>query len=301
MLDGGEVLAYDLLEKIMRLFIIFSLVGVLFFGTAKIVCAVEEVSAPSLESKDARELNNAGVNYISKQMYREAAEEFQKALDIAPDFSIARYNLALALYNSGNAEESISEFKKLIQASPYFVNAHYNLGTIFLREERYDEALGRLKKVIELKPDHAEAHFNLGSVYYKKDMYREAIEEYTKGVEIAPDSLNGHLSLGFLYEKVGVYGKALEEYNAALKIDPDNELAKRAIGNVQALQYFSRLITEEPQNSMAHIYLGHIYYAKEMYQEAIEHYRKGLELDPSNKKARPAMERAIVELLHSER
>jgi len=246
------------------------------------------------ETGDPRDLNNAGVEFISQGKYKEAAKEFRKVLELDPEFNIARYNLGLSLYNTGRTEEAIAEFKKLTEKSPYFVNAHYNLGTIYLRQKMYKEALERLQKVAELKPDHAEARFNLGFIYYKQGKLDEAIVEYEEGLSVEPDNLRGHLSLGYIYDKKKMYDKAIEEYMIASGIDPDAKQARVAMGYTQSIRDLERSIEEDPNDFLALVHLGHIYYAKKMYEDAIDAYKRALEINPTSEIAESSLEKAVI-------
>lgn len=260
----------------------------------------EEQSEANLGYSDARVFNNNGIDFISQAKHEEAVKEFKKALAIDPDFHIARYNLALAYYNAGNVKEAISEFEYLINSAYYFVNAHYNLGTIYLREGMVDKAIEQLKVVTELDPNHAEAHFNLGFIYFKRDLLDEALVEYRKALQIKPDSLKGHLSLAFLYEKKAMYPDAQKEYSAALELAPDNEEAKQALGSVKAIAQIKETLKSNPKDGQAYVYLGHIYYARDMYREALDSYNQALQYNPNDKKAKEYSQKAVVQLLATE-
>ncbi len=241
---------------------------------------------------DARAYNNNGVDFICKGQYQEASEEFKKALVIDPDFLVARYNLALAYYNLGKVKEAIAEFEYLINSSYYFVNAHYNLGTIYLREGLIEKAVEQLKIVVELDPNHAEAYFNLGYIYYKKAMLGDAIMEYQKGLKIKPDTLKGRLSLAFMYEKKELYKEAFDEYQAALDIKPDSQEARQAMGGLQSVIGIKKMSENNPADAQSYIHLGHIYYARGLYEEAADYYNKALQCDPENQAAKKSLEKS---------
>lgn len=264
------------------------------------LAANEETINITSSYADARLFNNNGVDFVSQGRYEEAAREFQKAIAIDPDFHIARYNLALAYYNIGRAKEAITEFEYLINGSYYFVNAHYNLGTIYLREGMTDKATEQLKIVAELEPNHAEAHFNLGYIYYKKNLLDDAMAEYQKGLAIKPDTIRGRLSLAFIYEKQGRLKEALDEYQAAVETDPDSADAKQALGGLQAIMGLRDKLCNSPKDPSAYIYLGHIYYARGMYQEALDNYNLALRYDPKNSLAKTSADKAVVQLFASQ-
>lgn len=251
-----------------------------------------EADATTINYSDARVFNNNGVDFVAQGKYAEAAKEFEKALALDQNFHAAKYNLALAHYNMGKISEAIKEFEYLINSSYYFVNAHYNLGTIYLREGMIDKAVEQFKVVMELESNHPEAHFNMGYIYFKKDMLAEAADEYKKGVQIKPDSVKGHSSLAFIYEKTGLYEEAAAEYSAVSALEPGNQNAKQAIGALKAISRINeslKALKANTKDALAYVYLGHIYYAREMYKEAADNYNKALQIDPENKTAKTAV------------
>jgi superkiller protein 3 len=273
-------------------------VAIIIFG---LFCAAAGLAADEhLSSASgypaARAFNNKGVEFVSRRQYEEAAKEFQKAIAIDPEFHIARYNLALAYYNMGNGKEAMSEFEYLVNSSYYFVDARYNLGTIYLKEGMTDKALEQLKTVVDLQPNHAEAHFNLGFIYYKKGMLDDAIGEYQKGLGIKPDSVKGRLSLAFIYEKIGKYQEAMDEYSAGLELQPDHQEATQALGSLKAIVQIKDKLKANPKDADSYVYLGHIYYARGMYAEAVDSYNKALKYAPHNKTAASSLQKAVVQL-----
>lgn len=252
-------------------------------------CAENSVT---INYSDARAFNNNGVDFVGQSKYAEAAKEFEKALALDPNFHAAKYNLALAHYNMGQVGESIKEFEYLVNSAFYFVNAHYNLGTIYLREGMIDKAVEQLKIVAELEPNHPEAHFNLGFIYFKKGSFDDALAEYKKGVQIKPDSIKGRLSLAFIYEKKNMYDEATAEYSEILNLAPENDTARKAIGALKAIPRIKEYVGFNPKDVSGYVYLGHIYYAREMYEEATDNYNKALKVDPENQTAKTAVEKS---------
>jgi len=270
---------------------------IILFMSSTVGLAGEDAGpGPGATYLEARSYNNNGVEFVNSGKYEEASGEFQKALEIDPDFHVARYNLGLAYYNMGKTKEAISELEYLTNSSYYFVNAHYNLGTIYLREGMLDEALKQLKVVIELQPNHAEAHFNLGFIYFKKDAFQDAIAEYKKALEINPDSIKGLLSLAFIYEKNNMYKEAIEEYSLALELDPNHQEAQQALGGAKAISQIKEKLKSAPNDAQAYINLGHIYYARGMYKEALDSYNSALQYDPQNNLAKTSAEKAVKRL-----
>lgn len=61
---------------------------------------------------DAKTHLELGVLFYINGMYDDAEREFRTAIELNPDYSIAYYNLAILLQETGRKKEAESEFKK---------------------------------------------------------------------------------------------------------------------------------------------------------------------------------------------
>ena len=64
-----------------------------------------------------------GLVYLTTKKFRDAEKIFKKALQLAPKAPSVWYNLAQALYSSGNLNSAIVGYKKCIELKPDFLNA----------------------------------------------------------------------------------------------------------------------------------------------------------------------------------
>ena len=65
----------------------------------------------------------------------------------------------------GDLNEATAQYQKALQINPNYVEAHNNLGIIYFRKGKMDEALSEYQKAIEIKPDYAKGYYNIGNVY----------------------------------------------------------------------------------------------------------------------------------------
>jgi hypothetical protein len=71
------------------------------------------------ESRSVRELLERGNRFAKDGDYGAACEAFQEALRLLPEYSQARFNLAVALFRTGNAEEARKELRIFIETDPF--------------------------------------------------------------------------------------------------------------------------------------------------------------------------------------
>ncbi len=84
---------------------------------------------------------NLGCLLCDRACYEEAVDLYQSALDRAIDGPLIRFNLAVALEDSGHAERALAEYHACIALAPDLADAHYNAA-------RLHEAMGDHQRAI---------------------------------------------------------------------------------------------------------------------------------------------------------
>ncbi len=79
--------------------------------------------------------------------------------------------------NQGNLDEALQEYEKALQLNPDYTQVYTNLGAVYLGKQDYDQAILQFKKVIELNYFDKKAHYNLGLAYLYKGDVEKAQEE----------------------------------------------------------------------------------------------------------------------------
>ncbi|MBF0440780.1 MAG: tetratricopeptide repeat protein [Oligoflexales bacterium] len=105
--------------------------------------------------------------------------------------------------------------------------------------------------------------YNLGNQYAQDGLFREAANSYRNELLINPQNMAALRNLGIVYVKIGDYKKAITYLKKSQKKFRD---------------------TYE-----VNYYLGEAYRAEEMYDDAIYHYRKALEINNNDIKATKAL------------
>lgn len=85
------------------------------------------------DPKNAALINQIARIYEASHQFKEAADYFQKVLNIEPKNSAARMELASCLYYSGDIDGSVSQLNQVLKENPKDVNALFNLGMIKFR------------------------------------------------------------------------------------------------------------------------------------------------------------------------
>lgn len=121
------------------------------------------------------------MDHFTLKNYDEAETDLTRAIDIAPDFSLAYFLRAIVNTNrlKSNSEpmgnegrrsliqDIIADYDKVSEFSPRSPFPHFNKGNLFAEMQDMTSALSAYTKAIELKPDFGEAYYNRGYVYFK--------------------------------------------------------------------------------------------------------------------------------------
>ena len=143
--------------------------------------------------------HNLGMVMLNQQRWKEAAEAFEKAIALNPQFADAHSNLGYVLAVLGNLSKAISSYEAAISHQPESPRDHLNLSTILNQAGQSRQALQPLRKAFDLAPSPAicvrliRAHVQVGE-------RSEALRFLEEGLERWPDDPE----LGGLGEALGL-------------------------------------------------------------------------------------------------
>jgi len=136
-------------------------------------------TAPSVDAYNA-----LGAYFAKRGEMSCAMMSFEKALRLNPRSWETRYNLALALMESGHWEQANRELKQLVLEKPAAVNSHNALATTFLELGQPDAAVEEFKKVLAVDPRSVHALYNLGRALMAQRRFAAAVSYLKQAVAL---------------------------------------------------------------------------------------------------------------------
>lgn len=126
-----------------------------------------------------------GMDYLMLHNYEAVVDDMTRALELAPDFTLAYFARANALtrmeqlHSVSGQDDSyqthmarlrriFEDYDKASEYSPRSPFPHYNKGILYAEAGDLEAAVSEFSKAIELKNDFGEAYYNRGFVYYKQ-------------------------------------------------------------------------------------------------------------------------------------
>jgi TolB-like protein/Tfp pilus assembly protein PilF len=151
-----------------------------------------------------------------------AAARRAAALDDA--LAEAHTSLAVLFNDEWNLPESYREFQRAIDLNPNYPTAHHWYGNALLATGRFDEAIAEGKRAQELDPLSLIINADLGYDYIYARQYDKAIEQLRKTIEMDQSFYYAHRELGQAYELEGSFPEAIAEYQKASQLNNDPAL-----------------------------------------------------------------------------
>jgi TolB-like protein/DNA-binding winged helix-turn-helix (wHTH) protein/Flp pilus assembly protein TadD len=116
--------------------------------------------------------------------FKEADREFQRAIQLNPNYGTAHQWYAFDLTALGRMDEAVSEVKRARQVDPLSLIINTDVAEILYYAHRYDDALKQGRATVEMDPNFPFAHNMLARIYAQKQMYSEAIFEGERAVAL---------------------------------------------------------------------------------------------------------------------
>ena len=182
-----------------------------------------------------------GNAYFGQQQYDKAVAEYQKSVELAPDYAPAYNLLGYAQRAKERYGESESAFKKYIELIPNDPNPYDSYAELLMKMGRFDESIAMYRKALETDSNFSNSRFGVASNLMYQGHYGAARAELGKLQERARN--DGDRRLAFFatavtYADEGNYDSAVEalekEYGVAQKAGDNAAMSAdvTAIGDV---------------------------------------------------------------------
>ncbi|MGQ0826893.1 MAG: tetratricopeptide repeat protein [Bacteroidota bacterium] len=150
------------------------------------------------------------------KIWHNSVEFWSDVIKKYPDSKIA-YNNRGYMYNEFKEyDKAIADFNRGIQIDPEFFRLYLNRGLSYQRKQNYEKALLDYNKSIELDTTEGQTFFNRGVIYTDfLGKYELGIEDFKRALIKTPDNADGMINMGVAYYKSGKYDLAIEQYNKA--------------------------------------------------------------------------------------
>jgi tetratricopeptide (TPR) repeat protein len=164
--------------------------------------------------KEKENFYNLGNYYWNRGELDKAIKEFNKALELDPNYGMARNMLAYTYLNMEDFSKAIEHFKKYVSINPDEANPLDSLGEAYFWMGQLDEAAASYKAAMEIKSDF-ESGFSIGYISALKEECAEALKWFDQFIAVTPPGVRreGYLFKGFYRYWLG----SMEDCNLYLR------------------------------------------------------------------------------------
>ena len=155
------------------------------------------------ESSEAARLNSIGVAFMNQQRFADAQKQFESALKLRPEYSLARLNLGISLLSQQKSEEArkaLEEASKMLPHDPY---AWYNLGLVYKDIGEQEKAIEAFRQVTEIAPAEPDAFYFIGYLNTQLQKYDSAIAAFQSALAVFPFHASAEFGLARAYQRKG--------------------------------------------------------------------------------------------------
>ena len=170
-----------------------------------------------------------------------AEKAFRTAIDLNPNYSVARYYYGNFLSAMGRFPEAIHEAERTLAMDPVSPATRVNLSYILYFAGQFDAAIAQGERVMELDPGYLQTHYVLGLANERLRKYDRAIAALRKGVGTVAEGPGWRAALAHAHAMAGERRKALgltrelERIAATAYVSPyDFVLTSLALGDLDA-------------------------------------------------------------------
>ncbi len=233
-------------------------------------------------------LSNLGAAYVGLGRFAEAIVEYKKALAIQDDASI-RLNLGLALYKAGGLDEAILEFRHVLTSDAQNTQAALLLADCLLQTGADQEVVDLLSPREAAFGDDLAYAYLLGTAYLRTGDTQRG-ERLVDRIFRKGESAEGHLLMGMAHLNKRDYQNATKELARAVELNdalPNVQLlyGRALLGSgdrEKALRVFKTAVAQQPDSFDANLQLGTLYRLDQKYDEAMLYLKRAAAVRPTD-------------------
>ncbi len=223
-----------------------------------------------------------------------ADEEYQAALNHAPDDWVLHANYARLLEAGNEDSAAMRQWQEVARLLPYEPDAWFQLGNLAYTARAFTDAQGYFRKALELKPDLLEGMNGLGLSLAAQGQSDEAMREFQAALQLNPSFSAARVDLAVTLADQGKTSDAIAEYHTVLQLDTNNVAARVNLAKLlasqgktdQAMVLLKEALTLKPDEPVANFDLANQLAAQGRHTEALPYYQAAVRAKPDFAEAR---------------
>jgi len=198
--------------------------------------------------------------------------------------------------SAGNTkQEKLKKLREAIRIAPKEPLYRVALGDVYFKDEQLDKAEKMYLSAIKVDPEFTVTNRMLGRLYMQKGQWNDAVDYLERALN-QPNVINPvqlYNWLAYSEYRKGNLTKAEKAWLRALDINDSDKIRMNLAliykeGNRLDLAQASllKVLEMNPKSRSAHFELGDIYYKRNKFRKAREHFNEVIELEPLSDQAK---------------
>jgi tetratricopeptide (TPR) repeat protein len=219
----------------------------------------------------------------------------QLALDLKPDFPLARVMAGDILGNLDQLDTANRYYREIPEASPLYRSAQMRVARNLEDADRVDDSAALLKKLAQAEPKQADALLALGDMWRRQRRWLDAVQAYDKALTILQGDEHAewpvYYARGVALERANLWPRAEADLLKALQLQPDEPQVLNYLGYswieqgtnlARATEMIEKAVSLRPQDGFIVDSLGWAFYRSGDYAKAVETLQRAVALEPGD-------------------
>lgn len=205
--------------------------------------------------------------------WQTAEKEFQRAIELNPEYPTTHQWYAEYLSWQGRFDEALAESERARKLDPGSLIIATDHGSILYFARQYDRAVAQLRAVLDMDPSFARARWLIVFAYVEQGKFAEAIDELDHQPN-PDDSLLTWSWTAFVYGRCGRTAEAQHAWARA------EELARRSQSDLASLLLFTYLGLKRNDRAIAVLQKAYLDHSNALVPMKVAPYDDPLRADP---------------------
>jgi tetratricopeptide (TPR) repeat protein len=180
--------------------------------------AYQDISAAINIEQSSELFTNRGV--INQFMNDDvnAMHDYQRALELDPNYALAHYNIANIYFYNRQFKQALHHYDLAIVNNPRDESALLNRAITKVMLKEAQSGLKDFTAALSISPHSAHIYFNRANLFASLNMLAEAEQDYTTAILLQPGDALALMRRADVRSKLGCQQQALDDYKQAVDL-----------------------------------------------------------------------------------
>ncbi|HET9479053.1 MAG TPA: tetratricopeptide repeat protein [Pyrinomonadaceae bacterium] len=258
-----------------------------------LICATAPAQPPRHQAERVRTYYETARKFEAAGNWRQAEQTWRAVLKLAGNDARAWTNLGVALNRQDKTAEALEAWKHAISIDPKLPGPYFNLGLTFVRQGDYDNAIAPLRQALSLAPNNDGARRALAIALMAQEKFQEASREIAQLLFRNPEdaallelAAKSFMSQRRYQEAAAVLQRRIRLPNMTVFLWSQYGDALDGAGlTPEALEAYRKAVELDPESTLTRYGLGYLYWKLYRYDDAERELLEVLRRAPNDPRA----------------